>query len=115
MANEILDSTKDLLGIPAEVTEFNTQLVGHINLVLFNLTDIGVGTEGYQITAETGSFDTFMPGDDLIHAALQMYIYMKVRLLFDPPTTAFVLKSLEAQIKELEWRLTDYSYVEPVV
>lgn len=113
--NEILDNTKELLGIPDDVTDFDAQLVIYINMALAQLTQLGVGDTSYQVTLESGSLDTFLPGEDGIHATLQMYIYLKTRLLFDPPTSSFVLNSLEAAIKEQEWRLTDYSYVEPIV
>jgi|OpeIllAssembly_1097287.scaffolds.fasta_scaffold232343_3 hypothetical protein len=113
--NEILNATKLLLGIPLEVTDFDSQLVIHINSALASLSQIGVGSTPYQITLETGSFDAFLPSDDYIHGMAQMYIYTKVRLLFDPPSHAFVITALEAQAKELEWRLSDFSYVEPVV
>lgn len=115
MANIILSSTKELLGVPADVTDFDNQLVNYINMALHSLYQTGVGTGVSQITLTTGDFDSILPGEDSIHSTLQMYIYMKVRLLFDPPTSSFVLSSLESQIKELEWRLQDYSAVEPIV
>ena len=104
--NQILNGTKELLGIPLEVTDFDNQLVNHINHSLRTLKQLGVDVN--QITLLEGDFDDIMCGEDDLHATLQIYVSMKVRLLFDPPTSSFVLASLEAQIKELEWRLTDY-------
>lgn len=111
MANDILASTKELLGVPAGVEEFDAALVSHINHVLYNLTELGVGDGAYVTTADEGSFDSFYAAGDDIYPTMQMYIFLKVKLLFDPPASSFVLASLESQIKELQWRLTDYTAV----
>ena len=112
--NKILNDTKELLGLPSNVTDFDLQLINNINSVLFTLNNIGVGETGYQTTLEEGNLDDFVPDNEEVKAAVQMYIFMKVRLLFDPPASSFVLTSLEAQLKELEWRLVDLNYVAPV-
>ena len=105
----ILSATKELLGIPEEIEEFDIQLVSYINMVLSILNQLGVGVEGYQITIDFGDLDSFLSSEDEALAAMvQMYIYTKVRILFDPPTTSFVLSSLQAVVQEQEWRLTDY-------
>ena len=112
--NKILNDTKELLGLPSNVTDFDLQLINHINSVLYTLTTIGVGEVNYQTTLTDGNLSLFVPNNEEIQATLQMYIFMKVRLLFDPPSSSFVLTSLEAQLKELEWRLVDLNYVPPV-
>lgn len=112
--NKILASTKELLGIPEEVTDFDTQLVIYINMVLMTLNQLGFGTaEPYVTTDTTGDLATFLPDDEGIRSTVQMYIYTKVRLLFDPPTSSFVLATLQTTINEYEWRLTNYTPVAP--
>jgi hypothetical protein len=115
--NEILLATKELLGIPEEVTEFDSQLVNYINMVLVILNQLGVGITGYQTSATTGALDEFLPVEEDVsmHSLVQMYIYTKVRLLFDPPTSSFVLSSLQGTVQEYEWRLTDYISNAPIV
>jgi hypothetical protein len=109
--NKILNSTKELLGVPLDVTEFDTQLVMHINSALSSLDQIGLGADSkYQITLTDGDLEDFLPLD--IHGQVQMYIYTKVRLIFDPPATAFVLTALQQSLAELEWRLKDYAETE---
>lgn len=107
--NDILTATKELLGIPEDVSEFDSQLVMYINMTFMILNQLGVGpTEPYIVTLTSGSLEEFI-SDEGCHGLLQMYIYTKVRVLFDPPTTSFVLKALESTLEEYEWRLTDYS------
>jgi len=109
--NAILSSTKELLGIPSEVTDFDTQLVVYINMALLTLDQIGIGStdEAYQITLIDGDLEEFLPVNPDIYGLVQMYIYTKVRLQFDPPTSAFVLDALKGTIAEYEWRLQTYS------
>lgn len=107
--NTFLVHIKDLLGIPSEVKEFDNQLVLYINMTLSVLSQLGLGPkEPYQTTLNEGSLDDFLPDDEGIHASVMIYIYNKVRLMFDPPTSAFVLKSLETVINEYEWRFSCY-------
>jgi hypothetical protein len=108
--NKILDSTKELLGIPAEVKEFDSQLVIYVNMQLSTLDQIGLGTEvKYQTTVDNGDLEDFLPNDDGVHDQVKMYIYLKTRILFDPPTTTAVLEALQRSADELEWRLKDYA------
>jgi hypothetical protein len=109
--NYILASTKELLGVPSTVTEFDTQLVVYINMVLTTLSQIGIGSSSdvYQITLTEGDLEEFLPDSTDIYGVVQMYIYTKVRLQFDPPATAFVLAALQASIAEYEWRLQTYA------
>jgi hypothetical protein len=102
--NKILKSTKELLGVPDEVTDFDSQLVIFINMVLVTLNQFGVGEANYQTTLTDGDLEDFIPGDEGIHSSVQMYIFFKVRLLFDPPSTGYVLAALEKAIAEQEWR-----------
>jgi len=106
--NKILSSTKELLGIPDAATEFDSQLVLQINSVLTTLHEIGFSEDVYQTTLTDGDLEEYIPDDEAIRAKVQMYIFTKVRLVFDPPTSSFVLTALQATAAEYEWRLTDY-------
>jgi hypothetical protein len=106
--NAILSSTKELLGIPAEVTDFDTQLVLYINMALTTLNHIGFGPEEYQITLTDGDLEDFLPDDEHVRSLVQMYIFTKVKVLFDPPSSSYVLTALKETIAEYEWRLSVY-------
>ena len=105
MNESILTSIKKLLGITEEYTHFDTDLIIHINSVFMTLHQLGVGPEeGYRITDESDVWDDYVEEDDNLEA-VKTYIYLKVRLIFDPPTNASVLTAYKEEIERLEWRL----------
>lgn len=107
--NKILSDTKELLGVPSDVTVFDKQLIMHINAAFVALNQLGIGPEtGYVTTTDTGDLDEFLPLEEEIHSLIQMYLYAKVRLVFDPPTSSITLGALEKAVSEYEWRLTNH-------
>lgn len=102
----ILTSIKKLLGPEEEVTNFDTDLIIHINSVLMILTQLGVGPSGgFSISGSSETWSDFL-GEDLSKLeSVKSYIYLKVRLLFDPPTSSAVIESYKSLISEFEWRL----------
>ena len=101
----ILTSIKKLLGIAEEYEHFDADLVMHINSVFSILTQLGVGpSEGFSITDEDSTWDEFLPDGKNVEA-VKSYMYLKVRLLFDPPLNSAVIESMNRQISEFEWRL----------
>lgn len=101
----ILTSIKKLLGITEEYEHFDKDIIMHINSVFLNLTQIGVGPEeGFYIEDETAEWVDFIE-DDIQLQAVKSYIYLKVKLLFDPPTSSAVIESTNRMIAEFEWRL----------
>ena len=101
----ILTSIKKLLGIEEEYTQFDADIIMHINTVFLNLTQLGVGpSEGFLIEDGTAIWDDFI-GDSSQLQAVKTYMYLKVKLLFDPPLSSSVTESMNRMIAELEWRL----------
>ena len=101
----ILDSIKKLLGISAEYTQFDYDIIMHINTVFLNLNQLGVGpAEGFFIEDNIAEWSEFV-GEDLNMNAVKTYVYLKVKLLFDPPLSSAVIQSTNNMISELEWRL----------
>jgi hypothetical protein len=103
----ILTSTKKILGIDASYTAFDPDITTHINTAFSSLTQLGVGPEaGFMIEDETSIWDDyFVFADDPQYIAIKTYVYLRVRLLFDPPTTSYAIAAFDDQRKELEWRL----------
>lgn len=100
----ILTSIKKLLGITEEYTHFDDDIIMHINTVLFDLRQLGVGpSEGFIINDDSSEWIDLVSIDKL--AAVKSYVYLRVKLLFDPPLNSSVLASMERTIAELEWRL----------
>ena len=102
----ILTSIKKLLGITEEYTHFDNDLILHINSVLMILSQLGVGpSEGYSISSSAQTWTDFL-GDDLKKLqSVKSYVALKVRLMFDPPTSSSVMEAINNQIREFEWRL----------
>lgn len=101
----ILNSIKKLLGIEADYTHFDTDIVIHINTALMSLRQLGVGSsQSMTIKNELDTWSSIF-GDTTDIEAIKTYIYLKVRIIFDPPTSSFVLDAMNRQITELEWRL----------
>ena len=103
--DSILTSIKKLLGIEEEYTQFDADILMHINTVFLNLNQLGVGPEeGFLLENETDTWEDFI-GDSNQLQAVKTYVYLKVKLLFDPPLSSSVVESMERMISELEWRL----------
>lgn len=104
----ILTSIKKLLGIDEDYEAFDTDVIMHINSVLFILNQIGIGTEGFSITDKTSIWSEFMQNISAVEL-VKSYVYLKVRLLFDPPTSSSVIDAINRQLSEFEWRLLVYA------
>ena len=103
--DSILTSIKKLLGIAEDYDHFDQDLIIHINSVLSVLTQLGVGpSEGFSIEDENATWNDFIPEDKRL-SSIRSYVYMKVKLLFDPPLSSSVMESMNRMISEFEWRL----------
>lgn len=104
----ILTSIKKLLG-PAETYDyFDADIIIHINSVFADLALLGVGpSEGFSIEDKEATWDEFFDGfpKPTLLNNVKTYMYLKVKLVFDPPSNSSVLKSYEEMIKKLEWKL----------
>lgn len=127
MNDSILNSIKKMLGITEEYEHFDQDIIAHINSAFMILTQLGVGpSSGFFITDKSATWSNFITNDGttpksrsrlrelaITQAAnsttnvgmIQSYIYMKVKLLFDPPQNSFLVDSLNKSISEYEWRL----------
>lgn len=103
--NSILTSVKKLLGIAEDYEAFDADILMHINAAFAQLNQIGIGpSAGFFIQDKTATWDTFLGNDPKLNL-VKPYVYIFVRLLFDPPSTSYVVEALKQQLKELEWRL----------
>lgn len=103
--DSILTSIKKMLGIAEEYTHFDEDIIMHINSVFMTLTQLGVGpAEGFRIRDDSAIWADFMP-DSPVFESVKTYVFLRVKLIFDPPLTSAVIDSYERQIDEFEWRL----------
>ena len=103
--DSILNSTKKILGLDADYDDFDLDVMTHINKVFFDLSQLGIGPAvGYFISGPEDLWEEFLqPG--ILQNAVRTYVYLRVRLLFDPPNTSFAISAMEKQIEELAYRL----------
>lgn len=100
----ILDSIKQMLGIEFDDTNFDRELIIYINGALMILHQLGIGPNGYAIVDNTNTWSEFMINrTDL--ALVKTDVYLRVRLVFDPPQNSFLVEAIKEQIQEYDWRI----------
>lgn len=105
MENSILTSTKKVLGLSAEYTAFDQDIITHINSTFSILNQFGVGPiEGFGIEDAAAEWADFVV-DPKLERMVRTYMFLKVRMLFDPPGTSFLISAMNDQIQEHEHRL----------
>lgn len=106
MDSSILNSVKKVLNLAEGYTHFDQDIILHINSVFSTLNQLGIGPEeGFMIEDDTSTWSDLL-GDDLRLNNIKTYVYLEVRMLFDPPTIGFVITAMEKQIAELKWRIS---------
>ena len=103
----ILTSIKKLLGIEEAYIHYDTDIIMHINSTFFILNQLGLGpTTGFVIEDDTAVW-TDIIGDRIDVESVKTYVYLKVKLIFDPPTTSYLIEAFERKVLEQEWRITN--------
>jgi hypothetical protein len=105
METSILKSVKKILGLADDYTVFDFDVITHINSAFSTLTQLGVGpAEGFMIEDDSAEWADFI-GDDLQYNAVKSYVFLRVKMLYDPPETSYLISAMTKQIEEFEWRL----------
>lgn len=111
LEENILTSIKKLLGLTKDTTVFDVDITIHINTVFINLAQMGVGPKdangnniGFKIQTGEETWGEFTDNNILLEN-VKTYVYIKVKMIFDPPTSSALIEAYNAQAKELEWRL----------
>ena len=117
----ILDSVKKVIGMDPSYEAFDEDIIMHINSQFSKLYNLGVGpkTAAFEIEDNKAKWSDFLQGKTNINMA-KTYVYMAVRLIFDPPPTSFGIAAVQKEIEEMGWRLKvldddTHSYHSPVV
>lgn len=107
VTDSILTSVKKMLGIEEEYTHFDPDVLMNINSIFAVLTQIGVGpSDGFVIEDKGAAWSEFLPEKMAKQLAfVKSYMFLRVRLLFDPPQSSAAIDSMTRQANELEWRL----------
>ena len=104
MEDSILASVRNALGIEQDSTVFDNEIVPLINTYLMTLEQLGVGQKAFSVSDESATWSSFLSNKEQYEGA-KTYVVTRVRLAFDPPTSAHVANALTDLYKELEWRL----------
>lgn len=103
--DSILDSTKKAIGLGADYDVFDLDILMHINTAFSTLSQLGVGPEdGFVVEDDKTSWSDYLLAEKERNM-VKSYVYLRVRLLFDPPETSYLINAFNDQVKELEWRL----------
>jgi hypothetical protein len=103
--DSILDSVKKVLGLDSDYTEFDLDVIMHINSTFMTLQQLAVGPKtGFAIVDNTLLWSDYTDNLNLL-GAVRSYLYLSVRMLFDPPATSFTIEAFQKQKLEFEWRL----------
>jgi hypothetical protein len=113
MEQSILKSTKKVLNVASDDPSFDLDIITHINTAFSVLNDIGVGPQGgFVIEGEEEEWETYFPNEDdpaklkVQLSKIKTAVFLRVRLLFDPPTVSYLLDSTKELLRETEWRLS---------
>lgn len=105
MIASILNSIKKMCGIDASLTVYDADILMHINSVFATLRELGIGPEpGFIIEDASAVWEEYL-GTDARLSAVKSYMYFRIKLMFDPPQTSYLIDSLEREIAQMEWRL----------
>ena len=101
----ILNSIKKLLGIQADYKSFDTDIIIHINSVFMILNQLGIGPkQGFKIEGNTETWSDYISDEDDLES-IKTYVYLKVKIVFDPALSGTVMEANKEVLRELEWRL----------
>jgi len=104
--DNILICIKKMLGLDKDYAPFDQELIVFINSALMTLTQLGIGRNGFVVVDGSENWSDFLIATDMSKVeGAKTYVYIKTRLDFDPPANASLLKALQDNAKELEWRL----------
>lgn len=106
VTDSILNSVKAQLGIMEEYRPFDDQILLCINSAMSILEQIGMPPEGgFIVYGPEQTWDDLIPGRSDMEF-VKTYIFLKTKMLFDPPTSSIVANAIDSQLKELEFRIS---------
>lgn len=107
MDDSILATIKKMLGLDSDYSAFDSDIIVFINSAMMTLHQLGVGPQrGFVVSDFSQTWSQFLPSDKLLEA-VKVYLHLSVKMVFDPPTSSFVMEAMSKQKEELEWRLRE--------
>lgn len=102
----ILDTIKQLLGIPTDDESFDTDIKIHINSATIPLAQMGIGPKnGFIVVTKDQVWNDYIGSSTINLESVKNYIYLKTKLIFDPPTNTTTIEAINKSLSEIEWRM----------
>ena len=106
MIDGILDTIKKLLGIDEDDDSFDIDIIIIINSITPILGQMGIGpSNGYIVKSKDDKWSDYISDSTINLEGVKNYIFIKTKLIFDPPTNSTTIESLNKVLSELEWRM----------
>lgn len=102
--DSILNSVKSYLGLPLDVSAFDSDIIMAINAIMVVLNQFGIGPTNPFVVENSAQTWADLLGDNPV-GGVREYVNMRVRVLFDPPENNQIMGALKEQISEFEWRI----------
>lgn len=112
MEESILVTIKKMLGLGEEYTPFDMDIIVHINTYIRVLNQLGVGKDGFFIEDKSATWSDLLEGTQALYQDVKTYLYLRVRLVFDPPTSSILASAINDNVAELSWRLHEQAEYE---
>lgn len=104
--DSILNTVKKLLGIDVDDTSFDDDVIILINSSMLSLSQMGIGpANGFIVTSSIDKWTDYISDNTINLEGVKTYLYLKVKLTFDPPTNSTVIEAMKKTLEELEWRM----------
>lgn len=104
--DSILNSVKKQLGAEIDYEHFDPEIILNINTAFSVLHQLGVGPkEGFTIETGDEVWEDYILDNKPVLNMVKTYVYLKVKMVFDPPQVSYVADMYQQTIQEYEWRL----------
>lgn len=99
----VLADVRKILGGEMVPNNFDPQIIIHINTVLA-ISDQLSDMLAKKVVDKDTVWEDIIPNIEE-NEAIKSYVGLKVKKMFDPPTSSVLMTSLDENIRELEWRI----------
>lgn len=104
--DSILNTIKKLLGIDINDDSFDVDVIVNINSAIFSLSQMGIGPKnGYIVIDKDQKWSDYITDNTINLEGVKTYLYLKTKLIFDPPSNSTVIEAFNKNLSELEWRM----------
>ena len=102
--DSILSSIRKLIGPEEDYTHFDPDIAIHINSAINRLEQLGlVSAKRFRVEDGTETWGELFGSDENVIDMAKTFIYYKVKMGFDPPTSSIAAEAFNKEIDKQEW------------